>query len=199
MPHLGDVLADVEGRVVGDPVFEAGREVPRHAVHLLADLLDDLQGVGVGELVDRDRARGLAVEPAGRLVVLRVELDAGDVGEVNDRAVVVAAHDDLLELLDLREPPLGRDRVLEPLAGGAGRAPILPEAACLFSCWIAWTTSAGEIRWLAMRSGSSQTRMAYLRPKGFTSLTPGIRLSASTTLIWRSCRGRSRRTGRRAR
>ena len=67
--------------------------------------------------------------------------------------------------------------------GGAGRAPILPEAACLFSCWIAWMTSAGEIRWLAMRSGSSQTRMAYLRPKGFTSLTPGIRLSASTTLI----------------
>ena len=67
--------------------------------------------------------------------------------------------------------------------GGAGRAPILPEAACLFSCWIAWTTSAGEIRWLAIRSGSSQTRMAYLRPNGFTSLTPGIRLRASTTLI----------------
>ena len=117
VPHLGDVLADVEGRVVGDPVFQALREVPGDAVHLRADLLDDVQGVGVGELVDRDRAGGLAVEPAGRLVVLRVELDAGDVGEVDDRAVVVAADDDLLELLDLREPPLGRDRVLEPLAG----------------------------------------------------------------------------------
>ena len=59
----------------------------------------------------------------------------------------------------------------------------MPDAACLFSCWIAWTTSAGEIRWLAIRSGSSQTRMAYLRPNGFTSLTPGMRFSASTTLI----------------
>ena len=67
--------------------------------------------------------------------------------------------------------------------GGAGEAPILPEAACLFSCWIAWTTTAGAIRWLAIRSGSSQTRMAYFRPNGFTSLTPGMRFRASTTLI----------------
>ena len=67
---------------------------------------------------------------------------------------------------------------------GTGGAPILPAAACRFSDLIAVITSSGEICSLAIRSGSSQIRMAYLRPKTLTSLIPRIRLSTSTTLIW---------------
>ena len=75
--------------------------------------LDDVERVGVGVLVDRHRAGRLAAEPAGGIVVLRVELDPGDVPEPDDRAVVAAADDDVLELADRRQPPLGEDRVLE--------------------------------------------------------------------------------------
>ncbi len=62
-----------------------------------ADLADDVERIGVGILVDRQRAGRLAVEPAGGVVVLRVELDPGDVAEPDDRAVVAAADDDVLE------------------------------------------------------------------------------------------------------
>ena len=64
------------------------------------------QRVGVGVLVDQDAAGRLAVDVAGRLVVLRRQLDAGDVLDADDRAVVVAADDDLLELARLLQPPL---------------------------------------------------------------------------------------------
>ena len=60
--------------------------------------------------------------------------------------------------------------------GGTGWLPILPAAAWLFSDWMASITSIGGMSWAAMRSGSSQIRMAYLRPNAFTSLTPGMRL-----------------------
>jgi len=60
----------------------------------------------------------------------------------------------------------------------------LPTAAWRFSCWIAVMTSAGAICCSAMRSGSSQIRMAYRRPKTSASLTPGTRRRTSTTLIW---------------
>ena len=52
------------------------------------------------------------------------------------------------------------------LPGGTGDAPTLPAAACRFSGWIAVMTSVGAIRWLAIRSGSSQIRIAYFRPNG---------------------------------
>jgi hypothetical protein len=66
---------------------------------------------------------------------------------------------------------------------GTGAPPILPAAAWRFSDCIAEITSSGVICWLAIRSGSSQTRIAYLRPKTLMSLTPWIRLSTSTRLI----------------
>ena len=76
---LDDVLADILGRVVDDPVLEARGEALGEPVHALADLADDVERIGVGVLVDRHRAGRLAVEPAGGVVVLRVELDPGDV------------------------------------------------------------------------------------------------------------------------
>ncbi len=65
--------------------------------------------------------------------------------------------------------------------GGTGWPPILPAAAWRFSAWIAAITSDGAMSWAAIRSGSSQTRMAYLRPNALTSLTPGIRFRTSRT------------------
>ena len=77
-----DVLLDVLGRVVDDRVVEPLREARLEAgPSRCADLLDDRQRVGVGVLVDQDAAGGLAVDVAGRLEVLRRELDAGDVLE----------------------------------------------------------------------------------------------------------------------
>ncbi len=64
---------------------------------------------------------------------------------------------------------------------GTGRAPILPAAACTFSCRIASMTSLGEIRMFAIRSGSIQILMAYFRPITRESLTPSIRRSTSAT------------------
>ena len=78
---LADVLAHILGRVVGDPVLEPGGKALGEPVHALAHLADDVERVGVGVLVDRQRAGRLAAQPAGGVVVLRVELDAGDVAQ----------------------------------------------------------------------------------------------------------------------
>jgi hypothetical protein len=64
---------------------------------------------------------------------------------------------------------------------GVGGPPILPAAACRFSCWMAMITSDGAIRISAIRLESSQTRMAYLRPNDMTSLTPLIFLRTFAT------------------
>ena len=107
----------VLGCVVIDLILEARRKALGEVIHGLPDLADDVEPVGVGILVDRQRAGRLAVHPAGGIVILGVELDPGDVAEPDERAVVAAPHDDLLEFLDGRQPPLGEDRVfLERLA-----------------------------------------------------------------------------------
>src|SRR5262249_25594773 len=86
--HLASVLMYVVGRFGDDRVVEALREARLEAIHLDADLVDDVERVGVGVLVDQDPAGGLAVDEARRLVILRGELDAGHVLEADDRAVV---------------------------------------------------------------------------------------------------------------
>ncbi len=79
------------------------------------------QRVGVGELIDGDRRGRLAAEVAGLVVRLGAQLDAADVPDPHERAIGPRPDDDLLELLGLFEPPLGRDRVLEPLPLGDRR------------------------------------------------------------------------------
>ena len=77
---LLDVLADVLGRVVIDPVLEAragsswpGGPCSRVTWRTMS------RALASAVLVDRQRAGRLAVQPAGGIVVLRVELDPGDV------------------------------------------------------------------------------------------------------------------------
>ena len=112
-----DVLVDVVGRVVNDRVVEPFRKARLEVVHLLADGVDDPQGVGVGVLVDQGAAGGLAVDVAGRLEIFRQQLDAGDVIEPDDRTVVAPADDDLLKLGGLFQTALQRDREFEVLTG----------------------------------------------------------------------------------
>ena len=73
------------------------------------------------------------------------ELDAGDVLDADDRAVVVPADDDLLELGCLVESrPLMVIGYSKAWPLGTGWAPTLPAAAWTFSCWIAVMTSVGR-------------------------------------------------------
>ena len=118
---LGDVFLDVVGRVEGDAVLEVGGKVGGQPIHLLADLLDDRQRVGVAELVDGDRGGGLAAQVAGLVVGFGAELDAGDILDLNDGSIGPGANDDLFELLGGFEPALGGDRVFEGLTLGDRR------------------------------------------------------------------------------
>jgi hypothetical protein len=67
--------------------------------HRLVDRLGGLELVRAREEVDGHRARGLAVEAAERVVVLRAELDAADVLDADLRARLGLADDDVAELL----------------------------------------------------------------------------------------------------
>ena len=62
VPHLGDVLADVEGRVVGDPILQAVGEVPGIGTgHHAGDVVRGVVDVHPGSVQFADRARELAV------------------------------------------------------------------------------------------------------------------------------------------
>ena len=123
---------------------------------LVADLRDDVERVGVGILVDRQRAGRLAVEPAGGIVVLRVELDRGrrrasrTIEPSSRRRTMISSNS-----LTVVEPPLGQDRVFSKACpGGTGWPPILPggRLAVLRPGWPA-ITSVGEMSWAAMPVG----------------------------------------------
>ena len=107
-----DVLSYVFGRVVVDLILEAGRETLRQVIHALPDLADDVEPVGIGVLIDRQRPGRLAVDPSGGVIILRVKLDSGDVAAGGRTSRRRAGDDDVLELLDGRQPPLGEDRIL---------------------------------------------------------------------------------------
>ena len=84
LEDLVDRLAD-EGRgVVDDLVVQPVREPLLELLHLGVDAVGGLEGVGAGKLKDRQRHRGLAVEGARLVVLLRAELDAGHVAQPDD-------------------------------------------------------------------------------------------------------------------
>ena len=177
-----DVLADVLGGVVGDAVFQSVGEALGQVVHVLAHLADDIEGIGVGILVHRQRAGRLPVQPPGGIVVFRVELDPGDVAQLDDRAVVVAADDDFLEFRHAREPPLDEDRVF--LDDFARRHRLAADPA------------GGRLAILRLDRGDHLARLDELgrhavgiepdphrvfAPNTATSLTPETRFSTSAT------------------
>src|SRR5262249_41081202 len=119
-------------RVVNDPVIDAFGKLLFQLRHLLLDGVGDVERVGAGQLEDGQADRGQAVEPGDLVVLLGAHLDAGDVAEADDgggrRALLVAAalEDDVLELLDVPQPPQRAHGQLELLPGGDGLLADLP-------------------------------------------------------------------------
>ncbi len=98
-------------------VDEALRESLRQLRHFGFDGVLDIERVGAGRLIDADTGRLLAVEGEILAVGLRAELDAADVAHPRDLAVVAGLDDDVLKLVDIGEPALQFDGVLEVDAG----------------------------------------------------------------------------------
>ena len=118
-----------------------------------------------------------------RRVGLGAELGAADVlrARTSDRAVA-RLDDDVVELRRFVQPAGRAHAELVHLPGGRRRLPEAPAATWTFCSRSALTTSPAVIWRAASRSGSSHSRIEYLRsPKIVTSPTPGTRLSASLT------------------
>ena len=78
--------------------------------------------------------------------------------------------------------PMARTLSWYGCPGGAGSCPTCPAATCTFCSRRARTTSLAVSLRAARRTGSSHSRIEYLRsPKMRTSATPLTRLSASLT------------------
>ena len=115
---VGDVIEDGVLHVVGKTRRQFGQRG--------ADQLGHVQRIGAGRLIDRQhRGRG-GIELAIGRVVLRAQLDPGDIGQPHDRAVAVGPDDDPLELLLIGKAALGAQGILELLIRRGGRRPHLP-------------------------------------------------------------------------
>ena len=118
------VLDHVDGgrdegrRVVGDLPFEILGEGFRGVGHLGLDRGERLQRVRARRLIDADQGRRRAVEARRAVEVRRAKLKARDVGKAQHRAVRIGADDDLLEIRDGGQPPLGLDIELQLLVVG---------------------------------------------------------------------------------
>ena len=97
--------------------LEPGREALLDARHLGQNAVVDFQRVGRGQQLNAE-ARGLESEEAqvGR-VALRAELDAADIGDANEGAVLAAGDDHVGELIDFGQAALGADAQIEHLPG----------------------------------------------------------------------------------
>ena len=142
MDALGDCLRGVEGdgvvHVRGKPLLQF--------CHELCDRFGRVDGVRAGQLIRARMADGLAVVPAGDVVGLRSQLDAGHVLQAHDRAVRLGAENDVAELLRGGQAALRTHGVGEFLTGGTGSPPICPAGFTLFCVWMALMISRNRIR-----------------------------------------------------
>ena len=83
----------------------------------------DLERVGARQLIDADAGRLLAVEAEKLAVGLRAEFDAADVAQARDLAVIAGLDDDVLELIDVGEPPCSSIVYWKSTPGGVGGMP----------------------------------------------------------------------------
>ena len=122
MPQRDDDLVDARGDGLGGVERNVVLHVRRgscldsscHA--LLVRRLRDLNGVRAGQLIDGHDPDGAFVVARGQVVDLSAELDAGDVAQMQHRAVRVGADDDIAELLRRDETALRANGVGELLA-----------------------------------------------------------------------------------
>ena len=107
-----DRVAHEVGRVVDDVVFEPFGEVAGHLVHGRLDVGGQLQGVGARRLEDANGHGRLAVEVALDAVAVAAQLDAGDVLQAGDLAVLARLDDDVFEFGLAGEAAIGVDQQL---------------------------------------------------------------------------------------
>ena len=86
-----------ERGVVGDLVRDSRRQRRPEFLELLANPLRDIEGVGIGQLVDRDQRGALAVEVRSARVKIRADLGVADILDANDGVVGADAHHDVVE------------------------------------------------------------------------------------------------------
>ena len=163
LQHLDDRFAHDDDVVEREAPLEPRREVPLEARHLGHDALVDVERVGRRQELDADAGRVEPDEAQVRGVGFGAELDAADVADAHERAVGAGLHDDALELVDLGEAARGADADLNIWSASAGASPTRPAATCTFCSRSAVTTSPAEICRAASFSGSSHSRIAYLR------------------------------------
>ena len=128
LQHLDDRLADDADVVERQAPLETGREAPLEPLHLAHHALKRLERVGRRQQLDADAGRVEAAVAQIRRVGLGAELDAPDVADPHQRAVLAGLDDDVLELRRLGETAHRADADLEHLLGrrrriaeGAGR------------------------------------------------------------------------------
>ena len=110
------------GGVQRDHVLDVLREAFLHPLHRAADVLRDLQAVGIGQLVDRQHGGRLGIEGTDLVVGLGAQFDAGHVAQQHLRAVGVRAHHHLAELFRRLQAAAGLHGIGELGAGRRRRA-----------------------------------------------------------------------------
>ena len=105
MDHRVDEHCRIVHHLIGDILGQARLELLQH----LLDCGGYRDRVRPGRLVDNDPFAGPAIVTNDRVGRLRAEFGAGDVLDADDPAVWRRADDDVVELLDCRQPPLRAD------------------------------------------------------------------------------------------
>ncbi len=126
LEHFVDRLVDKRRGVVDDRVVDPLRKAALEIFHLLPHLPRHLERVGAGQLVDRQRHGRLPVEPAGLIVALGAQLDAGHVLQPHESTGRLALEDHLGELFRIGQAAHRADGELEDLPAIDRRLADLP-------------------------------------------------------------------------
>src|SRR5579872_6580351 len=92
-------------------------EPDRQLLHAPPDIFGGLEGIGTGQLVDRQSDRRLAVEGAAGILVFRPQFAARHVVQADDLSLGAGLDDYLAELLGFDQPAQRTERVLKILPG----------------------------------------------------------------------------------
>ena len=115
---------DIFGRIVGDRIYDAGREVLGRGLDLVQHQFGRVERVRAGLLDDCEGDAALAAERALDAVILAAELDPRHVPHPGERAGGIALDHHIGELGGVGQPALHLDRKLEGrIAVAVGRLP----------------------------------------------------------------------------
>src|SRR5262245_58400726 len=115
MINLVDRRGDKLCRVEWNSVNEAGWEIFGHSGHGGSHTFGGIQSVRLGQLVDRDSARNVAVYFEKLTIGARPEFDSPDVPNTRDESTVIRVEfdDDVLKSLDRRKVSFDVEHQLE--------------------------------------------------------------------------------------